>query len=893
LDRRASQLASYLVRFGVGPDARVGICAVRSVDLVVAVLAVLKAGGAYVPLDPEDPPDRLRLMIEESGARIVLTTARHEQRLPPGLSLVLLDADAAAIAGESAADPGVRSGGEALAYVLHTSGSTGRPRGVAVPQRAVVRLVRETDYVHFGADEVFLQLAPLAFDASTFEIWGALLHGATLVLYPPEPPSLPRLRTMLAEHGVTTLWLTAGLFHLVVDEDVEMLRPVRQLLAGGDVLSPARVRRALATLPDLVLVNGYGPTEGTTFATTHAMRTPDEVDDPVPIGRPIANSEAWVLDARGEPTPLGVPGELHIGGAGLARGYVGNPAWTAERFVPHPFADSPGARLYRTGDRARVRPDGTIEFLGRLDRQVKLRGYRIEPGEVEAALRAEPSVREAVVEVRAGRAGEKQLVAWVVPEGEGRFDPVALRDVLRGRLPAYMQPGAWQILDALPLTANGKLDRAALPDPGAAAAAGATAAGDASLQGGAGALRTPAEVELARIWREVLRLDQVAPDDDFFALGGDSILGIQVLSRARAAGYALEPVQLFSSPTLRALAAAAAPIEDGEAAGEFGSDPAGAALESAAGAVALTPVHHWFFDQELPVPDHWNMALRLTLAAPLEAARLARALAIVVARHDALRLRATRPEGGWQLEVVAAGEAVPLDVVRAPDDAAARERMIQESTAALHAGLDLAQGPIVRAALFEDGRGESFELVLVIHHLAVDAVSWGIVLGDLERACHAPDSGLATPGRPAVTFRHWAGRLEALVADGALGAELPAWIRRVATPPTRLPRDRPGAGRGREATLDTVWARLDAATSDLLRREARRAYRAEALDLLLAALADTLARWPGASVGRVDVERHGREPLFEDLDPSRTVGWFTAIVPVDLAAVTGAEPPEA
>ncbi|HEV7786142.1 MAG TPA: amino acid adenylation domain-containing protein, partial [Thermoanaerobaculia bacterium] len=416
LDRRANRLARRLLRLGAGPEVPIGLYLDRSLEMVVALVAILKSGGAYVPLDPGFPRQRLAFILAQTGALLVLTGESLRADLPADTRWLCLDtaAEAAAIAAESAEAPLPAGGPENLAYVMYTSGSTGEPKGVAVTHRAVVRLVRETHYASFGPEEVFLQVAPLAFDASTFEIWGALLNGGRLALFPPGPVALEELAEVVARQGVTSLWLTAGLFHAMVDGPIAGLRPLRQLLAGGDVLSPSHVRRALADLPGCVVINGYGPTENTTFTCCHRMAGPEEAGTPVPIGRPIAHTWVHVVDRAGQPSPAGVPGELRIGGDGLARGYLGRPGLTAERFVPDPFG-APGARLYRTGDLARHLPDGTLEFLGRLDQQVKIRGFRIEPGEIEAVLERHPGVRAAAVLSWERRAGDARLVAYVEP----------------------------------------------------------------------------------------------------------------------------------------------------------------------------------------------------------------------------------------------------------------------------------------------------------------------------------------------------------------------------------------------------------------------------------------------------------------------------------------------
>ena len=397
LNRRANQLARRLRELKVDRDVPVGVSMERSAELIVALLAVLKAGGIYAPLDPAYPAERRALMMKDTGMSVILTD----------------DANRTADAGFDDTDLANDRSAEDLCYIMYTSGSTGAPKGVAVTHRGVVRLVKETDYASF-AGETFLQLAPISFDASTFEIWGALLNGGKLVVMPPAPPSLQEIGNAIREHGVTTLWLTAGLFNAMVDERLQDLRPLRQLLAGGDVLSVSHVRKALRALPNTRLINGYGPTESTTFACCHTIPADADLSDSLPIGKPIANTTAYILDSQLQPVSIGVTGELFIGGDGLARGYWGSPELTAEKFIDDPFSAEPNARLYRSGDLARWREDGVIEFLGRADTQVKLRGFRIELGEIESALRQQPDVLDSAVVVRDDIPDDKQLIAYVV-----------------------------------------------------------------------------------------------------------------------------------------------------------------------------------------------------------------------------------------------------------------------------------------------------------------------------------------------------------------------------------------------------------------------------------------------------------------------------------------------
>jgi amino acid adenylation domain-containing protein len=524
LNARANQLARRLRARGVGPETAVAVCAERSIEMIVGLLAVLKAGGFYVPFDPTDPPDRLAYLVSQVGARLILAPEARAGALGRyGVEVFVPGRHADELAAEATGDLSNLTHPDNLVYTTYTSGSTGLPKGICIPHRGVVRLVRDTGYMTFEPSLVFLEIAPVSFDASTFEIWGALSNGAQLVIMPPEIPSLRELGETIRTQGVTTLYLTSALFSLMVDERVEAFAGVRQLLVGGDAISVPHARRLLAATPGITLINGYGPTETTTFAACGILTAPEQVGHTVTIGTPIANTTTCILDSRMNPVPIGVPGDLYIGGDGNARGYLNLPGLTAASFVPDPFG-RPGDRLYRTGDLARHLPDGTIEFLGRRDNQVKLRGFRIELGEIENVLGAQPGVRETVVLVHEDRPGDKRLVAYVQPATGAAPGDEALLAALRRRLPDYMVPTAIVMVDAFPLTAHNKIDRQALRALGA----GRTPDGRRFV-----APRTAVEDVLAGIWREVLQVDRVGATDDFFDLGGHSLLAVQLLSRVR------------------------------------------------------------------------------------------------------------------------------------------------------------------------------------------------------------------------------------------------------------------------------------------------------------------------------------------------------------------------
>lgn len=555
LNQRANQLSRHLQKLGVSPDALVGIYIERSIEMIVGLLGILKAGGAYVPIDPSYPLERLEFMVQDAQIQVILTLEQfvptlNQGSVNQGLQIVCLDSDWLDIEQELDHNLNISSTSKNLAYVEYTSGSTGNPKGVCVVHQGVVRLVKNTNYYNFNPHEVFLQLAPLAFDASTFEIWGSLLNGSKLAIMPAHTPSLIELGQAIRDYQITTLWLTSGLFSLMVDERVEDLRPLKYLLAGGDALSVPHVQKLLKEIPNTQLINGYGPTENTTFTCCYAMTGATQLSGSVPIGRPIANSQVYILDRQLQPVPIGVSGELYIGGDGLAQGYLNNSTLTVEKFITNPFDRANSEYLYRTGDLARYRVDGNIEFIGRTDFQVKIRGFRIELNEIETVLAQHPHVQEVLVLAREDRLGHKQLVAYVVPQDElvlSLQDVLrnAVQDFLRAKLPDYMVPASIVILEAMPLTANGKIDRKQLPPP------------DANIlrdEQNFVAPISPMETEIAHVWSQVLGLDRVGIHDNFFDIGGNSLLVIQVHTKLQEIlGQDISIVNLFRYPTINIL----------------------------------------------------------------------------------------------------------------------------------------------------------------------------------------------------------------------------------------------------------------------------------------------------------------------------------------------------
>ncbi|MFJ5534654.1 non-ribosomal peptide synthase/polyketide synthase [Streptomyces sp. NPDC093261] len=866
LQGRAETLAARLAALGVAAERPVGVLMDRSVTLVVAQLALARTGGVYVPLDGRAPRERLRRMVTEAGAHLLLTDASWEETahaVLPGGPILRPDRDDTAPVPVCPALPPVDP--DNVQYLMFTSGSTGTPKAVAVRQRDVAALALDRAFA--GHDRVLVH-SPHAFDAATYEMWVPLLRGGTAVLATPSDLDAAAVRHAITAQGVRCLWLTAGLFRLLAQEDPACLRGAREVWTGGEAVPGAVVRRVLDACPGLTVVDGYGPTETTTFATRRAFRAGDPLPAALPIGRPLDDTRVYVLDEALQPQPPGIPGELYIAGAGVARGYAGRPGATAARYVADPFGP-PGGRMYRTGDIVRWSAEGELHFVGRADDQIKIRGFRVEPAEIEARLTAQPAVAEAVVSVYE-HSGRKRLAAHLVPaRGAALPGPADLRAHLSADLPDYMLPAAFVMVAELPLTANGKVDRRRLPAPDW------SSAGDTPYR----APRTEAERVLAGIWADLLGIERVGADDNFFMLGGDSILSIQVVSRARTAGLALTPRDLFRHPTVAALAAAtgtAAPV---------------AGTARVTGEVALLPIQHWFLDAAPPRPEFFDQCVVVETAGVPDPDTLRLALTALWAHHDALRSRfSAQQDGSWRQYCLAA-DAAPPELLVVCDltglDAAAAEATEARLTREAHAGFRLDTGPLLTARLFTGGGTRHARLLLAVHHLVVDGVSWRILLEDLETAYRQAQEGepIRLPKRT-TSVQEWARRLRAYTADGGFAARREHWeavARHSAAP---LPVDLDGGNT--VADVRAVTVRLDRRRTDDLLRKVPGAYQTRIDDVLLTALGRVLAAWTGRRTVAVGLEGHGREDqLFDDIDLSRTVGWFTTLFPVALEVPEG------
>ena len=870
LNARANRLARFLRKRGVGCEDLVPVCVERSFDMLVALLAVLKAGAAYVPLDPEYPPDRIALILEDVAAKVVLTQASVENRLPRGAGgVVRLDESDGEFAREEQVDLGVEVPADALAYAVYTSGSTGRPKGVAMSHRAIANLLsfQRRDSQAAGGGRT-LQFASLSFDVSFQEIFSTLTAGGELVLVTEEERrDMPRLLRRIDARRVERLFLPfVALHQLAETAQEEDLYPagLREIDTAGEQLkiTPA-LRTFFARLPACRLVNHYGPSE-THLVTTFPLEGDPSTWPPLPaIGRPIPNAPVFVLDGRGRLVPVGVPGEVCVGGAGLARGYHDRADLTAERFVPDPFSGEPGARLYRTGDLARFRADGNLEFLGRLDLQVKVRGYRVEPGEIEAALARHPSIRQAVVSAHEHRGG-KRLAAYVVAHSGAHVTPMELKEHLARTLPEFMVPAAILLLEALPLTPNGKVNRQALPDPDWGAASVYVSP------------RTPQEELVCGIFEEVLGLSRVGAADHFFELGGHSLLATQVLSRVRRAfGVELALRALFESPTPAGIAAAAA-----LSVGSSAPPPIRPATGSRRKLLSYSQRRLWFLHRLEPGSAAYNLPAAVHLEGALDVGALSRAMAEILRRHEALRTRFVEgPDGPEQvMDPPPDLRLQPEPLPEEGEESLSTARRLLSEEAALP--FDLARGPVMRARLLRLGPREHV-LSMVVHHISSDGWSMGVLVRELGVLYAAYAAGRESPlPEPEIQYADWAVWQRAWLEEGELDRQKAYWRRELEGAPAslELPTDR-----ARPATASWRGETLSVTLPPGLRQRMTQLARSEGATLhmvLLTGYAWTLMRHAGQSevvVGTPVANRRAAEA--EEL-----VGFFVNTLAVRVRA---------
>ena len=930
LNERANQLAHHLRVLGVRPDTLVAIAVERSLEMIIGLLGILKAGGAYVPLDPNYPEERLRFMLEDTNAPILITQVHLQEKIKAysGITLNLhlltekkelfieeksLNTDYSQTqrwinpSAESFENPECLTTPHNLAYVIYTSGSTGKPKGSENTHDGLTNhLLSTSDYYIFSLQDSLLLITSVVFDISIWEILLPLINGASLIIASEEEKrSIPSLGNLINKRRVTTLFAIPSLFNLFVSSvDEQTIHSLKRIVTGGEALSNELRKELIDTFKNTDLFLAYGPTEATISVTHWNCRT-GGYQNKTPIGRPISNTQIYILDTHLNPVPVGVRGEIYIGGAGLARGYLNRPDLTADRFIPNPFVNDEDAcngktlRLYRTGDLARYLPDGNIEFLGRIDEQVKIRGFRIELGEIESTLQTHGNVTKAVVMARDDESdtpessSNKKLVAYVVLPEE-RFSSLTvesaltssagepfsvlngeslpaltedLRNHLARSLPDYMVPSFFVYIDKVPLTSNGKIDRKALPAPDLSS----RLVGDEYI-----APQTSLEQELCSIWKDVLKIDKIGIYDNFFRIGGDSIISIQMVSKARSKGIHFAVKDVFNHPTITGLVSIAKTQEN-----DLALKPDQGVVT---GEVHLTPIQHWFFKNNLEDKNHFNQAILLQASQQLDSSHLNQVFSLLLSHHDALRLDYHQDiQGDWIQTSLAKVEPFSVQEIELSHILSETQlaQSIEEHSSLAQQSLNIEKGPLIQVVLFNCGEKRPQRLLIVVHHLAVDGVSWRILLEDLESAYTQLARG-ENPSLPPKThsYQQWAQSLKGYASSQTLQEEIPYWKKIVeATQP--LPIDfNKGPATGESAR--TIALSLTEDETTLLLQRVPKAYRTEINDILLTALVLAIGDWTGAYDLSLSLEGHGREDIIKDIDLSRTIGWFTSIFPVHL-----------
>ncbi|WP_416654229.1 non-ribosomal peptide synthase/polyketide synthase [Bacillus amyloliquefaciens] len=858
LNEKANRLARTLRNCGVQADSLVAILADRSLEMIVSIIAVWKAGGAYVPLDPEYPNERLQYLLHDANADVLLVQHHFKNSLTFDGPTIDLNDEAAYHADCSLLSPIAEH--SHLAYVIYTSGTTGKPKGVMVEHGGIANSLqwKKAFFKHSAKDRV-LVLYPYVFDAFILNFFGPLISGATLHLLPNEEnKDLFAIQNAMKQERITHFSTSPRLLKTMIEQmNAEDFIAVRHVVVGGEQLETDTVEKLYSLQPHIRINNEYGPTENSVVSTFHPVQSADEQ---ITIGKPVANHQAYILGAHQQIQPIGVPGELYVGGAGVARGYLNRPELTEEKFVQH--LHLPAQKMYKTGDLARWLPDGRIEYLGRIDHQVKIRGYRIEIGEVEAAMFNLENVREAAVVAREDEDGAKQLYAYYV--GEPSLTAAQLRDELSCKLPDYMIPSYFIHLEHIPLTSNGKIDLKALP-----AAEEKTRTDNEYI-----APRNTTEELLASIWQEVLGAERIGILDNFFDFGGDSIKSIQVSSRLYQAGYKVDMKHLFKYPAIAELSPFVVPVSRMADQGEV------------SGRTNLTPIQHWFFEQKMPHAHHYNQAVMLYSAEGFKEEPLRRTMEGIASHHDALRMVFEETPNGYTARITGTDEheLYHLEVMNYKEETDPAQA-IAEKANEIQSSLVLEQGPLMKLGLFRCPDGD--HLLIAIHHLVIDGVSWRILLEDFASGYEQAEQG-QTISLPQKTdsFPFWADQLSKYAKETDLEQEIAYWAELSSTKPQPLPKDKISEDSllrdSEEVTIQ--WTKEE--TEQLL-KQANRAYNTEINDLLLTSLGLAVHRWTGMEDIVVNLEGHGREPIIPDADISRTIGWFTSQYPVVLKMEAG------
>ena len=849
----ANSLAHYLLDHGVKEGSLVPLCINRSVEMIIAILGILKAGSAYVPIDPDYPEERIGYMLRDTCATLVLANTESRIRLQgqSNIDITEIDGEWETIKTYSTDNLQQAISPSHLAYIIYTSGSTGRPKGVMIEHAALLNFVQlVTSYFSISDDDSVVQQSSPSFDTMVEEVYPALISGASLVIIRDGGKDITGLKKYIESNKITILSTTPMVVEYL-NKELSGIGKLRYLIVGGDVLYPSHITNFFGKVK---IVNGYGPSETTVCATYNTI---EKIEEASVIGKPIDNVSVYIVSREGELVPIGVAGEICIAGVGVARGYLNNPGLTAEKFIPNKFSELASLRMYKTGDAGRWLPNGKIEYLGRIDEQVKIRGYRVELGEIQHVIQLSGLVRDSIVLARADRLGHMRLVGYVI-QGNKKFDKETMVSYLKGTLPEFMVPALWVSIDKLPFTTNGKLDKKALPEPD----------NEKALTDQYLAPRNEWEKKLAVIWQELLGIPQVGITDNFFELGGDSILTIQMVSRANRLGFSMQARDIFLYQDINRLSKALALRSEDAGSGEQGQ---------LTGAAGLLPVQRWYLQTTAAQCSQYNQAVLLTIDKAVTREILSESLIKLTLHHDALRFKYLRQKDGWQQEYSdIKSELIIEDLQSARQDLLGS--LITAHADKYQRSLDIENGELVRVVWMKTPTAETFNrLLIVIHHLAIDGVSWRILLEDLDLLLK--NGGDNTMGNKTSSYRQWYNSLEKYGQSERLLTQKAFWQKVKSNYlPVSVEKEYKGLLQVRDVRYYNL--QLTKAETITLLQGVSKAYHTEINDMLLCALALTLCNWQKSNKIVIGLEGHGREDIDKAINTSRTVGWFTSLYPV-------------
>ncbi|MEO8666272.1 MAG: amino acid adenylation domain-containing protein, partial [Ignavibacteria bacterium] len=864
LDTITDRLANLLLKNGVTTDSHLGVYLERSVEMIVALLGIIKAGGAYVPIDPTYPNERVEYMIQDSGVNIILSKKEFSNQLSDkDIKIILLDDDIGQINNETSGLKKMNISPDNLAYMIYTSGSTGKPKGAMNTHGGILnRLLWMKDYLNIKTDDNIFQKTSFSFDVSVWEFFLPLMCGAKLVFAKPEGHKDTRyLVDEIINKQITVMHFVPSMLQVFLEEEgVENCTSLEKVICSGEELTMSLQNIFFKKFPGTELHNLYGPTEAAVDVTYWKCDKESRLNS-VPIGKPVANTRIHILDGHLNPVPVGIPGELHIGGVQVARGYYNRPDLTNEKFIPDPFSKKEKTRLYKTGDLVRYIHDGNIEYLGRIDNQIKIRGFRIELGEIEIVLIQCNDVKEAVVIAKEIREGDKRLIAFVVPRGQDDASVNSIRQFLKDKLPEYMIPSQFVFLDEIPLSQNGKVDRKAL----------------SSMEFSRDELKSeykeaskPVEEILAEIWKQVLSIDKVGVNDNFFELGGDSIISIQIIFKANRAGLKISPKQIFQYQTISELSSV---IEK-----DFVSE---AEQGLVTGEVPLTPVQHWFFEMNLPGQDHFNHSVMLNVPKGLNEKFLETAVEKIISHHDALRTKFTKDNLDVKQFIGGENTVTSFSTVDlSGTDQSKISDAIRNNIIELQKSINLGNGETIKVRLYKTLSGNDDKLLIIVHHLVIDGISWRILMEDLYTAYdQLSKNNTITLPEKTTSYKEWSKGLNEFASSENLTAGKDHWLSlaNINIPP--VPADSPD-GENTVGSIATVSVELDEQNTQSLLKEVPKAYNTQINDILLTALIISYNKWSSNNKLLINLEGHGREDINDSVDVSRTIGWFTSIFPV-------------